>query len=259
MTEINEKQNSAETQNTENQDGAPNTRERFSRMLAEYADGIKTVRNDVFTTKWWQLALNFVLGLGAVALLIVSMVVHGTMGTVGAILGVVLVIVVIVFNMGLRAFVPSSFLQYTCYDKGVRYCFQVLSKTRTSFSDGTNFIEVDRGEAVRLAETSYNRYRFDFFRDMSVDMRIVEDERETFKGTLEHKGKKYKSRIVFKNGTPLYGSVGGARIKYFDVNVTKDKFVVSSVLKRAVKNFGVNFPKLPGLYVRDDIKDATKQ
>lgn len=259
MTEINENKNNVEMQNTEQQGAQPSSRERFSRMLAEYADGIKNVRNDVYTTKWWQLTLNFVLGLGAFALLLVSMVTDGVAATVGAILGVVLVIVVIVFNMGLRAFIPSSFLQYTCYDKGVRYCFHVLSKTRTSFSDGTNFIEVDRGEAVRLAETSYNQYRFDFFRDMSVDVRIVEDERETFKGTVEHKGKQYKSRIVFKNGTPLYGSVGGARIKYFDVNVTKEKFVVPAVLKRAVKNFGVNFPKLPGLYIRDDIKDATKQ
>lgn len=258
MTDIKEKEN-IENNGAEQTQESESARERFSRMLAEYADGIKSVRNDVFTTKWWQLALNFALGMGAVALLIVSMVVDGTMATVGAILGVVLVIVVIVFNMGMRAFIPSSFLQYTCFDKDVRYCFRVLSKTRTSFSDGTNFIEVDRGEAVRLAESSYGQYRFDFFKDMKADMRIVEDERETFKGTFEHNGKTYKSRVVFKNGIPLYGSVGGARIKYFDVNVTKDKFVVPAVLKRAVKDLGINFPKLPGLYVRDDVKDPTKQ
>ena len=64
---------------------------------------------------------------------------------------------------------------------------------------------------------------------------------------------------MFKDGAPLYGSVGGGRIKYFDVNDTKNKFVVPAELKRAVKGFGVEFPKIQGLYVRDDVKDYTKQ
>ena len=258
MADIAENNNS-ERAHSDKPEETLGTRERFSRMLMEYADGIKSVRNDVFTTQWWQLALNFFFGLSAVALLVVSMAMSGTVATVGAILGVVLVIILIVYNLAMRAFIPTSFLQYTCFDKGNRYCLQVLSKTRTSFSDGKNFIEVDRGEAVRLAEVSYGQFRFDFFRDMSVDMRIVTDERETFKGTFEHNGKIYKSRIVFKNGTPLFGSVGGARIKYFDVNNTKDKFVVPADIKRAAKQLNVDFPKLPGLYIRDDIKDARKQ
>ncbi len=82
-------------------------------------------------------------------------------------------------------------------------------------------------------------------------MRIGKVDREIYKGSVEIDGKRHKCKIVFKDGRPLYGSVGGGRIK--------NKFVVPADLKRAVKGFGVDFPKLQGLYVRDDIKDVTKQ
>lgn len=242
-------------------EAADNMRERFGKTLRERAEKITSVRNDVFTTKVWQLALNFVLGGAAVAMLIVSMVASGTLATVGAIVGVVLIIIVVVYNYALRVIYPTSFLQYTYIDKasGKRYCYQVLSKTRYAFSDGDNVIEIDRGDAVRLERLSCARYRFDFFAYMDADMRIGKVDREIYKGTVELDGKRYKCKIVFKDGAPLYGSVGGGRIKYFDVNDTKNKFVVPAELKRAVKGFGVEFPKIQGLYVRDDVKDYTKQ
>ena len=241
----------------ENQTDSP--RERFHNTLVERAQSITAVRNDVFTTTWWQLALNFVLGAGALVLLILSMVLDGTATTVCAIVGVVLIIILVVYNMALRAVKPMSFLQYTYISNGKRYCFRILSKTRSSFFDGENNIEFDRGEGVRLEQMSYAQYMFDFFKDMDANVRIATADREIYKGTYEHSGKKYKSKIVFKDGAPLYGVIGGARIKYFDVNSRKEKFVVPVELKRAVNGFGVEFPKIPGLHVRDDMKDLTKQ
>ena len=234
-------------------------RERFNSTLVERAESITSVRNDVFTTSWWQLALNFVLGAGALVMLILSMALGGTMSTVGAIVGVVLVVILIVYNMALRAYMPLSFLQYTSITDGKRYCFRILSKTRSSFSDGKNNIEVDRGEAVRLEHMSYSQYSYDFFKYIDADMRIVNGDTETFKGTYAYNGKTYKSKIVFKNGAPLFGVIGGARIKYFDVNNPKERFVVPVALKRAVLEFKVEFPKVQGLHVRDDVKDLTKQ
>mgnify|MGYP001037233436 CR=1 FL=1 len=248
------------TENIRQPDG-DDIRERFRNTLRARADAISSVRNDVFTTKWWQLVLNFFLGGGALATLIVTMLTQGTTSTVCAICGVVLIITVVVYNYALRVVMPMSFLQYTYIDKakGKRYCFQILSKTRSAFSDGKNNIEVDRGEAVMLTELSYARYGFDFFADMDVNVRIGKVDSEIFKGVCEFKGKPTRCKIVFKNGLPLYGSVGGVRIKYFDVNSTKEKFIVPAALKRAVKGFNVEFPKAAGLYVRDDVKDVTKQ
>ena len=242
-------------------DDTDDLRERFHRTLSERAEKITSVRNDVYTTTWLQIVFNLFMGLSALTSLILTMVLHGTLATVFVIIGVVLVIVLVVYNYTLRAFKPMSFLQYTYLDKqnGKRYCFQVLSKTRSGYSDGEYNIEVDRGEAVRLAQMSCSQYRFDFFADMVADMRIVKEGKEIFKGSVTAGDKRYKSKIVFKDGTPLYGSVGGGRIKYFDINNTKDKFVVPADLKRAAKEMGIAFPKLPGLYVRDDFKDITKQ
>ncbi|MCH5165308.1 MAG: hypothetical protein J1G01_02790 [Clostridiales bacterium] len=236
-------------------------RERFHRTLRERAEKITSVRNDVYTTTSLQILLNLFMGASALTSLILTMVLHGTLATVFVIIGIVLVITLVVYNYTLRAVKPMSFLQYTYLDKqsNKRYCFQVLSKTRSGFSDGEYNIEVDRGEAVRLAQMSCLQYKFDFFADMVADMRIVKEGKEIYKGTFTLNDKRFKSKIVFKDGVPLYGSVGGGRIKYFDINTTKDKFVVPADLKRAAKEMGIFFPKLPGLYVRDDLKDPTKQ
>lgn len=236
-------------------------KERFTNTLKEYAARITSTRNDVYTTKWWQLAINFILGGGALALLIVSMVTKGTAMTVSAILGIVLVIGVVVYNYVLRSIMPSSFLQYTYLDgkSGKQYRFMVLSKKRAAYFDGMHTIESNRDMAAMLDEPLLSQYRYDFFADMDPTERISVGMREEFRGTLDHDGKQYKCRIVFSNGTPVYGSIGGARIKYFDVNNTREKFVVPVTLKRAAKALKVEFPKIPGLYIKDDVKDYTKQ
>lgn len=234
-------------------------REKFGATLKERAESITSVRNDVYTTKYWQFLLNFAMGGGALATLITTMLTSGTASVVCAVVGVVLVVCVVVFNYALRAVAPVSFLQYIYKDKDKCYYFMVLSKTRSAFSDGINHIEVDRGEVSRLEKRTYPQYGYDFFAYMNADERVLKDGKETYRGTITEKGKRRKCKIVFKDGVPVYGNVNGARIKYFDVNNTKDKFVVPAALKRSVKEQGVSFPKVPGLYVRDDVRDATKQ
>ncbi|MDE6029001.1 MAG: hypothetical protein K2F90_01615 [Clostridiales bacterium] len=236
-------------------------KERFTRTLNEYAQKIKSVRNDVYTTKWWQFVINFVLGGGGLALLVASMFTKGTTMAVCAITGIVLAIGLIVFNYVLRSITPTSFLQYTYKDGGrdKAFRFMVLSKKRAAFYDGEHTIECNGDMASMMDEPLYTQYRFDFFVDMEPTERISAGAKEEYKGTLTEGGKRYKCKIVFFNGVPRYGSVGGARIKYFDVNNTKEKFVVPVALKSAAKALKVEFPKIAGLYIRDDVKDYTKQ
>ena len=236
-------------------------KQRFSASLKDYAARITSARNDVYTTKWWQFVINFFLGGGALGLLIASMLTHGATMAVCSILGVVLVVTLFVFNYVMRSITPSSFLQYTYLDreKGRRLRYLILSKKRAVFCDGTNAIECNADSAALLEQPPFELYRFDFFADMDPTERITDDAREKYKGVIDHDGKKYKCSIVFIDGVPRYGSVGGARIKYFDVNNTKEKFVVPVNLKRAAKLLKVDFPKTPGLYIKDDVKDYTKQ
>ena len=244
-----------------NQDESKSAKERFTASLKAYAEKITSARNDVYTTKWWQFVINFLMGGGAFALLIASMFTKGAAMAVCSILGIALVVGVFVFNYVLRSITPSSFLQYTYIDrdKGKRLTYMILSKKRALFYDGVSAIECNGDSAAQLEQVPFELYRFDFFADMIPFERISDDNKEKFKGVIEHDGKRYKCAVVFKDGVPLYGSVGGARIKYFDVNNTKEKFVVPVNLKRAAKLLKVDFPKIPGLYIKDDVKDYTKQ
>ena len=102
--------------NTDNTEQRVATREEFSRVLKARAEQIKSVRNDVYTTRWWQMFINFITGVGAIALLICGMVLSGTASVVCTIVGIALVIFVVVYNYALRAVATMSFLQYTYVD-----------------------------------------------------------------------------------------------------------------------------------------------
>lgn len=239
-------------------DESDSVRARFHRTLVERAQRITSVRNDVYTTKYSQLAINFILGVGSLSTLIASMIVNGTTVTVClTVVGLVLLLAVVVYNFLLRASAPTSFLQYTCIEKE-RYCFQILSKNRSVFSDGENTVEVDNIQFGLLESPCFTQYRFDFFADMDAYMRKAKDDKEIYYGTLLHDDKRIKCKIIFKNGVPIVGSVGGARVKYFDVNDTGEKFVVPVALKQAAKQLDVPFPKLPGVLLKD-ARDITKQ
>lgn len=243
----------------EKKEQSESTAERFHRILVERAAAVVCARNDVYTTKWWQLVINFVLGCTAIAFLIMSMVTDGMFKTVSAFSGVGFVIVFIGYNYVVRSVTPASFLQYTHRTETGYARFMIISKTRAVFSDGEHTIESNRNTAAMLGKPLFPEYCFDFFADMDVEMRIATENTETFKGVCTCNGKQYKCKIVFKADKPIYGVVDGCRIKYFDVNNTKEKFVVPATLKHAAKTLNVFFPKVPGLYIRDDIKDATKQ
>ncbi|MDE7464678.1 MAG: hypothetical protein K2M48_06575, partial [Clostridiales bacterium] len=153
--------------------GAPETtRERFHRTLQERAQSVKCVRNDVYTVKYWQLALNFFMGAGAVVLLILSMAMDAPVSTACLISALVAVAAVVVLNLALRAVAPMSFLQYTAVEKDKRYVFMVLSKHRSLFTNGEDTVEFDRLEYVKSTAAPFPQYRFDFFADMDVDLRI---------------------------------------------------------------------------------------
>lgn len=233
-------------------------RERFHEALVEKASAVKCVRNDVFTVKYWQLALNFVLGGGAVALMILSMVFDGAVSMICLAVAAGLAVIVAVYNLLMRARVQMSFLQYTARDGDRRYCYRILNKNRSLFTDGENVIEFDRGRFLIDDGLEYPQYRFDFFADMDATVRIGKPDREIYKGTLDCGGKTLRCKIVFKNGAPFYGTVGGARIKYFDVNDTKEKFVVPQELIDAIKAANVAVPKLAGVTVKAAV-NAVKQ
>lgn len=234
------------------------TRERFSRTLKARADSIKSVRNDIYTTQPWQLAVYFLFGLGAIALLITSMLTDGATSVACMVSGVVAAALILFFHAAMRAVAPMSFLQYTAFDGDKCYRFRIMSKHRSVFCDGENVVEVDRNEFKNPQALELGWLSCDFFARMDADLRIAKGEKEIYKGTLDRGDKTVRCKIVFVNNMPVYGVVGGMRIKYFDVNGTKDKFVVPYALKQAAKSYGVAFPKLSGLYVRDDV-NATKQ
>ncbi len=244
----------------ENKSERPMTvRERFHETLVKQAARIKSVRNDVYTVKYWQIAINFVLGIGAIALLIAAMATKGKL-SVGLIIGgLCAAAAVLAFNCALKLKLPSSFLQYTVIENDKRYCFQILSKSHALFTDGEHTVAVDKYSFTDKENAVGPQYRFDFFADMDADVRIGKADKEIFKGTVEFEGKTYKSKIVFKNGAPYYGSLGGVRIKYFDINDTKEKFVVPDTLRAAAEELGVEIPKLGGIYYKDAHTNMMKQ
>ena len=228
----------------------PSKRERFQAELKARAERIKYVNNEVFTLKIWQLVLYFAVGLIACALMVVGMIFDGGI-RLGTTLGAIAIIIVMfVAFMVMRAGKPMSFLQYTAIENGNRYTFRVIGKARAMFSDGAVVVESDRQVYRKYDELPNSEFKYDFFADMTVDMRIGKAETETFVGTLKVGDKTVKCKIMFKNGAPFRGVIGGARIKYFDVNSTKEKFVVPQDLRNAAKEFDVAWPKLGGLVIK---------
>lgn len=233
----------------------PSVNPEWQAVLKSRASGINTVRNDIFTLNKLQLAVNVILGAIAGGGIIASAFVKGTAGTVITIVGVVFAIIFVVYMFALKTVAPTSILQYTCVEKGKTHVFQVLSKKRSLYFDGATCIETERGDAKHIAAPYFAQCGYDFFARMTATSRTVENGLDTFCGTLEHGGKTFKCKIAFDGDVPAFGTVGGARIKYFNVNSVKNKFIVPSELKQAAANAKIPFPKLPGLLVRDDISN----
>ncbi len=236
-----------ETSDTE-QNREVTVRERLCNAVREHAQTLTCAYNDIFTLKMWQLIVNFAIGICALALLIASMISQNELFKVfGSIGGIAAVIAVVIFYFVMRARKPMSYLQYSYKTKDKTYRFQIIGKNRALYSDGETVVDVNNGEIKRDGELVMPFLRFDFFADMDVDMRIGKAETETFSGTVDVDGTRTKCKIVFKNGAPFKGSVGGMRIKYFDVNDTKEKFGVPDFLRRAMAQCEIAMPKIQGI------------
>lgn len=221
------------------------TRERLGSELKQKAERIFCVHNDVFTLRIWQLFLNSAIGLTAMVMLVLSMIITESATQSGLLIGgIVAVIAAFIVYFIFKARLPMSFQQYTVVEKGRRYIFQIVNKNRSLFSDGERVVEVDRLDVREDGELVCGELCFDFFADMSVDVRIGKYDKEIYKGTVIVDGKRKKAKIVFKNNEPVYGVVDGMRIKYFDVNDKKSRFVVPVELKRAALACNVDWPKL---------------
>lgn len=225
--------------------------ERYSERLNAIAQSVKCVRNDIYTIKIWQMAINFALGLSAIVFLVLSLVGGNSIKLGFFFPGLVLVVAVVVYNIVLRFVAPMSFLQYTAITADKRYCFQIMSKNWSIFSDGENICEVDRAMFKQPESLRFPQYRFDFFTDMQNITRTSSADKEVFSGFMTVDGKRIKCKIVLKDGVLYNAAVNGTRIKYFDVNDSKQKFVVPSSLKESAKAFGIPWPKLQGIHIQE--------
>lgn len=221
-------------------------------VLKRRALGITTVRNDIFTLNKLQLAINVLLGASAGIGLIASMFLSGTAAVVITIVSIVLALVFVVYFFAIKTIAPTTILQYTCVDRGKTHLFQVLSKKRSVYFDGHTCIETERGEAKYIAAPYCAHCGCAFFADMHATARTESKGLDVFDGTLEFGGKTYKCSVSFRGEIPVCGTVGGARIKYLNVNNPKEKFIVPTELKHAAADAHIAFPRLPGLHVRDD-------
>lgn len=220
-------------------------RERLKKTLSDRAAKLKTVQAEVYTLSRARLIFNFVCGLAAVVLLIVSLVNSSNtdLATPCIIAALVLVAVTLVlYFMSKFGYTPSSYLQYSVKRGDGEIIFQSISRDRAVFCDGKHTVEYNKLDAVLRDGIFFPELKNDFFVDMRVNMRVGKTDTETFYGTVEVDGKTKKCKIVFRNGVLDKGNVGARRIKYYGFNDTCEDFVVPASLKDAAKTLDVTWP-----------------
>ncbi|MCH5157906.1 MAG: hypothetical protein J1F33_01790 [Clostridiales bacterium] len=236
------------------------TRERLQKTLLDRAKTLKTVQAEIYTVNKIRLIINFIMGVIAVALLIVTIVKVDEFAVMFPCLmvGLVLVIATVVLYFTAKyGYTPMSYIQYSVNKNDKTYVFQSISRDRAVYFDGTHAVEYNKGEATIRDEPFCPELRSDFFVDMTVDMRVGKADTETFYGTLDVDGKTKKCVVRFKNGALEKGSVGGRRIRYYAVNDTTDEVSIPAPLKDAAKKFNVPWPDVPGIKLRkpfDEVK-----
>lgn len=236
------------------------TRERLQKTLSDRAKTLKTVQAEVYTVSKVRLIINFVMGVIAVALLLVTIIKANDTAVMlpCLITGLVLVVAtLIMYFITKYGYVPMSYIQYSVRQNESEYVFQSISRDRAVFFDGTHAVEYNKGEATLHGEPFFPEMKNDFFVDMKVNMRIGKADTETFYGTVDVDGKTKKCVIRFKNGALERGNVGARRIRYYAVNDTSDAVAVPAPLKDAVKQFNVQWADVPGIRLRkpfDEVK-----
>ncbi len=229
-------------------------RERLQKTLKDRAAALKTVETEVYTVSKIRLLINFIFGLAAVALLVVTVVKADDSAVMIPCLIAALVCVgatlVMYFIMKFGQ-TPMSYLQYSVVTKSGVYVFQAITRDRAIFGDGTHVVEYNKLDAIMREEVFFPELKNDFFADMRVDMRIGKVDTETFYGTVEVDGKRKKCKIRFKNGALDRGNIGFRRIRYYAVNDTSEDFIVPAALRDAAKTLDVPWPNdIPGLKLK---------
>ncbi|MCH5351003.1 MAG: hypothetical protein J1F39_03435 [Clostridiales bacterium] len=236
------------------------TRERLQKTLLDRAATLKTVQAEVYTVNKIRLIINFIMGVIAVALLIVTIIKVNEFAVMlpCLIVGLVLVIATLVLYFTAKyGYVPMSYIQYSVKKNDKTYVVQSIARDRAVFFDGDRAVEYNNGEATLKDAPFCPELRNDFFVDMTVNMRVGKADTETFYGTLDVDGKTKKCVVRFKNGVLEKGSVGGRRMRYYAVNDTTDAVAVPAALKDAAKKFNVPWPDVPGIKLRkpfDEVK-----
>lgn len=228
--------------------------ERLQKTLKDRAAALKTVETEVYTVSKVRLLLNFLFGLAAVVLLVVTVIKADDAEVMlpCLIVGIVLVAVTLVMYFLMKfGHTPMSYLQYSVKTNNGAYVFQAITRDRAIFTDGTHTVEYNKLDAIMREGVFFPELRNDFFADMTVTMRIGKAETETFYGTVDVGGKTQKCKIRFKNGALDKGNVGVRRIRYYAVNDTSEGFIVPAALRDAAKTLGVPWPDdIPGLKLK---------
>lgn len=237
----------AEQENSLNiADNEVNNSSRYEEELKEIEHGINLIHTDVYALSMLIVAANLVLGFVTIVLLILSFLpfIPSEVSRVLLIVGVVLAVVLLGLYVYIRSKGPSSFSHY-CVRSGdgkKKYRYMNYSKRSKFFSDGGNVIESE-GVYVRIHDNlPHEEYLHDFFLKLKNVSKHEEDGFVEYSGTLDVRGKAVKGRLRLSGGVMIDGKVGGARLKFFDVNDINAKFYVSPALEEAVKAAKVTWP-----------------
>lgn len=241
------KKPNAEQENSLNiAEDAANNSSCYEEELKEIERGINLIHTDVYSLSMVVVIANLVLGLVTIALLILSFLpfIPSEVSRVLLIVGVVLAVVLLGLYIYIRSKGPSSFSHYCARsgDGKKKYRYINYSKRSKFFSDGNNAIESE-GVYVRIHDNlPHEEYLHDFFLKLKNVNKREEGGFVEYSGTLDVRGKAVKGKLRLSGGVVIDGKVGGARLKFFDVNDADAKFYVSPALEEAVKAAKVTWP-----------------
>lgn len=234
--------------------------EKLTQEVHALADSVKLVRTDVYTLHPIFVILNLVIGAGAIAALIAALFNMNTVTfTVCIFVAIGALVVIVAYNLAIRLKGPMSYTEYFGDDNGRRCYFMNFSKRWAFFSDGTNHIESDRMYVKKRDGMLFEQYRFDFFTDMQVYSKTEKNGFTTYTGEFTCREKTYKAKLKLNNGELWSATINGARLKYFDVNSTTEKYNVTPLLFDALKAAKVEWPKLSTVTHKAPKKEQDKK
>lgn len=227
--------------------------ESLKKEVCDLFESVSCVRTHAYMLPFWTIIINFSMGIGAIVFLILSAI--NSLGAqllrVSLIISIVLIAGVLVFTLILKVRGPSTINHYMYKKDGTMYTFGFINKYQQYFSDGVNNIESDRQFVRRHKKPMYFQYSINFIPLMEVyskeEKPLKQDTLTIYKGAMLYDDKRYKCRLRLKNGGLYLADVGGARLKFFDVNNEQEKYTVTEALREAVHAAKVDWPKIPSV------------